>query len=246
MDWDWEFRCRGKRYQEALQLYRQLGNRTGEAKALNNLSNVSAERGELEKSLIYGLDALAIHREMGNIRGQGAVMNNLGATYHSMREYDAARSYYLGALDSYRSMGNDQAIAETLANLSLLDCVQGRLEEGRKKANEAIALSEAVGDIVNMSNAYYYLGRIEIADGNLESAEISFHKAYDLRQTVPHPGHLLEIEVELMNIAYQRRETGRAKKLMAEVLSKLDCVDSASDPERVLGLMARLKSRITD
>ncbi len=27
---------------------------------------------------------------------------------------------------------------------------------------------------------------------------------------------------------------------MGEVLSKLDCVDSASDPERVLGLMARL------
>ncbi|MBG0787970.1 MAG: tetratricopeptide repeat protein [Anaerolineaceae bacterium] len=247
VDWDLgNLDIAEKRYQEALQLYRELGNRIGEAKALNNLSNVSAERGDLERSLFYGLDALAIHREMGNIRGQGAVLNNLGATYHSMREYDTARSYYQGALENYRLMGNNQAIAETLANLSLLDCVQGKLEEGRGKAKEAISLSDAAGDIINLSNAYYYLGRIDVADGDLARAEASLNKAYELRQIVPHPGHLLEIEAELMNIAYQRRENERAKQLMGEVLAKMDNVDSANDPERVLSLVERLKSRIAN
>ena len=40
------------RYRKALDLYRLLGNRSGEAKALNNLSNVVAERGDLESSLL--------------------------------------------------------------------------------------------------------------------------------------------------------------------------------------------------
>ena len=245
VDWDMgDLDAAEERYREALALYRELGNRTGESKALNNLSNVSAERGDLEKSLSYGLDALAIHKEMGNIRGQSAVFNNLGATYYIMKQYDAARGYYLKALEGYRMMENNQAIAETLANLSLLDCVQGKLEEGRKTAEEAIGLAEAAGDKINLSNAHYYLGRIEMADGYLENAESSFMKAYKLRQAVPHPGRFLEIEVELMNIAYQRREYDRARQMMGEVLTKVGSVDSTSDPERVVSLIERIKSKL--
>lgn len=245
VDWDLgNLDIAEKRYREALGLYRECGNRTGEAKALNNLSNVSADRGDLEKALSYGMDALSIHKDMGNIRGQSAVFNNLGATYQTMKQYDAARGYYLKALEFYRLMENNQAIAETLANLSLLDCAQGRLEEGRTAAREAIELSEAAGDIINLCNAYYYLGRIDVADGYLEGAESSFLKAYDLRQSVPHPGRLLEIEVELMNIAYQRREYDRAKELMGEVFAKLDSLDSTNDPERVASLIERFKSLI--
>ena len=232
------------RYRKALDLYRLLGNRSGEAKALNNLSNVLAEQGDLESSLLYGFDALAIHKDMGNIRGQSVVFNNLGATYHALKQFDAARKYYQKALDLYRLMENRQAIAETLGNLSFLDGMQGKLEEGRKKALEAIGLAEAAADTINLSNSYYFLGRIDVAGGYLESAQVDFKKAYELRQTVPHPGHLLEIEVELMNIAYQRREFYMAKQLMNAALTKMASIESANDPDRIKDLLALIKPKL--
>ena len=234
VDWDLgKLDAAESRYRQALDLYRQLGNRLGEAKAFNNLSNVLAERGDLEGSLSYSFQALAIHKDMGNIRGQSVVFNNLGATYHTLKQFDAARKYYLQALNLYRLMENNQAIAETLANLSFVDGMQGKLEEGRQKAQEAIGLAEAAGDKLNLSNSYYYLGRIDVAGGYLERAETDFKKAYDLRQTVPHPGHLLEIEVELMNIAYQRRDLDAAKQLMEAALKKMESIESTNDPDRI-------------
>jgi predicted ATPase len=232
------------RYRQALGLYRVLGNRSGEAKALNNLSNVLAEQGDLERSLSYGFDALAIHKDMGNIRGQSVVFNNLGATYHALKQFDAARKYYLKALALYRLVENKQAIAETLSNLSFLDGMQGKLEEGRQKAQEAIGLAEAAGDKLNLSNSYYYLGRIEVAGGYLERAEVDFKKAYELRQSVPHPGRLLEIEVEMMNIAYQRREFDMAKQLMDAALAKMESVESTNDPDRIKDLLAWIRSKL--
>ncbi len=227
-------------YEQALMLYRALGNRLGEARALNNLSNVMADQGDLPGSLVYGRQALQIHREMGNPRGQCAVLQNMGATYFCLKEYDAARASYLGALAIYRESGNQQAEAEVLANLSLLDCVQGRLAEGRKNALAAIGLAQAASDKVGKANACFYLGRIELADGNFEAAESALLRALRLRQDVPHPGRIAEIQAELALLAFERGDRAVARERIAPVLDSLDALEGADEPERIRELVEKI------
>ena len=245
VNWDLgELDVAEKRYRKALEIYRDLGNRVGEAKALNNLSNVIADLGDLEQSLEYSYAALAIHKDMGNIRGQSAVLNNLAATYFTLKQYDAARDTYEKTMGLYELMDNRSAIAETLGNLSFLDCRQGRFAEGRQKALRAIKLAKETGDKVGLSNATYFLGRIEVAEGYLGQAEVAFNKAIEIRESAPHPGRLLELEVELMNIAFQRREFGEAKRLLMSALEKMDSLDSTNDPERIQALLDRIGPKL--
>jgi predicted ATPase len=227
-------------YEQALGIYRALGNRLGEARALNNLSNVVAEQGDMPGSLVYSRQALQIHREMGNPRGQCAVLQNMAATYFCLREYDAARTSYLGALVIYRESGNQQAEAEVLASLSLLDCAQGRLAEGRKNALAAIGLSDATSDKVSKANACFYLGRIELADGNFDAAESALQRALSLRQDVPHPGRIAEIQAELALLAFERGDRALARERIAPVLDALDALEGADEPERIRELVEKI------
>lgn len=221
-------------YEQALALYRQLGNRLGEARALNNLSNVLADKGDLAESLAFSRQALEIHREMGNPRAQCAALQNLGATYFVLKDYEAARKSYGQALAIYRASGSRQAEAEVLADLSLLDCAQGRLAEGREHARAAIALSEQAGDKTNLANAFYYLGRIELADRDFPAAEAALTRALNLRhEAAPHPGRLAEIQAELALLAFEQGQLKLARERIAPVLEALDTLEGAEEPERV-------------
>jgi DNA-binding SARP family transcriptional activator/predicted ATPase/Tfp pilus assembly protein PilF len=243
VEWDLgELDAARTHYEQALALYRQLGNRLGESKALNNLSNVLADQGDLNGSLIFCRQALEIHREMGNPRGQSAALNNLGATYFGLKKYDAARKSYQQALALHRTSGNQQAQGETLANLALLDCVQGRLGEGRETARQAIALAEQTGDKVNLANALYYLGRIELAAGEFTAAESALSRALDLRRvSAPHPGRLAELQAELALLALEQGDAALARERIAPVLASLDALDGADEPDRIKSLVQRFR-----
>ncbi len=234
-----------KHYLEALVLYRELGNLLGEAKALNNLSNVVADQGDLSAALAYSEQALRLHRAMGNPRGQSAVLNNLGATYFSLGQYASSRKSYQQALAFHRQSGNAQAEAETLANLSLLDCVEGHLSSGIQNATQAITLADKAGDKINLANAYYYLGRNQLAAGNCEAAEMAYQRALELRREVPHPGRLVELQVELAMLAHMRSEGVKALERLTPVLELLSgpsAVDGTDDPWRPFVLAAQILS----
>ena len=230
------------RYTEALLIYRKIGNRLGEAKALNNLSNIMADRAEFAQSLDYCQQALVIHKDMGNIRGESAVLNNIGATYFLLSDYDAARTHYQRALALYRLSDNNQAIAETLGNLSLLNCIQGNLEEGREEAKEAIKLSHTAGDKVNEANSHYFLARIEIDAGNLDDAKKELVQALDLRQAVPHPARLLEIQVEFANIVFLEGAVIDAKSIITKVNEYMENMQSVNEPQRIMSIIKQIQS----
>ena len=230
-----------RKYTEALAIYRKIGNRLGEAKALNNLSNIMADRAELAQSLEYCQQALTIHKEMGNIRGESAVLNNIGATYFLLHDYEGAQRYYHQALELYRLCENDQAIAETLGNLSLLNCIQGQLDEGSQKAKEAIRLARDAGDKVNEANSHYFLARVELAAGNLDEAENELQVALTLRQVVPHPARLLEIQVEMANVAHQKGETADAKAVLDQVGDCLEHIHSTNEPQRIRAIIKQIQ-----
>jgi predicted ATPase/DNA-binding SARP family transcriptional activator len=250
VEWDLgELDAAHEHFENALALYRELGNLPGEAKALNNLSNVLADQGDLVTSIQYSEKALRIHFRMGNPRGQGAVLNNLGATYLSLGDYDKARSYYQKALLIHREGMNRQAEGETLANLSLLDCIQENYTSARASARKAIELSEKMGDKINLANAYYYLGRIELAEGNTTLAEEALHHALGIRNEVPHPGRLLEIQTELALAALKNSNPSLALERSTPIIEALtdpDVLDGTDEPFRIYSLIIHILSANKD
>jgi tetratricopeptide (TPR) repeat protein len=66
-------------YQQALVIYREVGDRGGEGVTLNNLGLLSDSLGKKQEALDYYQQALSIRREVGDRGGEGVTLFNIGA-----------------------------------------------------------------------------------------------------------------------------------------------------------------------
>ena len=91
-------------YEQALDIYKEVGDRSGEGIALNNLGLIYNALGKQEEALQYYNEALAIRREVGDCSGEGVTLNNLGALYFNQGYYDVALAFFLLARDIFEEV----------------------------------------------------------------------------------------------------------------------------------------------
>ncbi|NES84120.1 MAG: CHAT domain-containing protein [Moorea sp. SIO2B7] len=94
-----KFREALQSWQAALEIYREIGDRPGESKSLNNLGNVYNSLGEYEKAISFYEQSLAMAREIGNSPTEAIILGNLGATYEYLKEDDKAIDYYQQSIE---------------------------------------------------------------------------------------------------------------------------------------------------
>ena len=89
----------------SLELWRELGEPEGMAKALNHLGNLARSRFEYDAARALLTEALDIRRAIGNQRGMAVSLRNLGLLAALQRDYDTARARYKEALPLARRAG---------------------------------------------------------------------------------------------------------------------------------------------
>ncbi len=77
-------------YTQALEIYRQIGDRLGEAIALNNLGQVRYATGDYPGAAQATAQALEIYRQIGERRGEANTLNNLGRIRYITGDYPEA------------------------------------------------------------------------------------------------------------------------------------------------------------
>ena len=75
-------------YQQSLTIAREIGDRQGEGKALNNLGNAYNNLGQYEQAIDHHQQCLTIAREIGNRRGEGNALGSLGDAYNYLGQYE--------------------------------------------------------------------------------------------------------------------------------------------------------------
>ncbi|MCF3618185.1 tetratricopeptide repeat protein [Planktothrix agardhii 1806] len=68
----------------ALNIYREIGDRNGEGKALNNLGIAYSDLGQYQKAIEFYQQSLTITREIGDRNGEGFALGNLGIAYNRL------------------------------------------------------------------------------------------------------------------------------------------------------------------
>ncbi|MEU3787837.1 hypothetical protein AB0E89_46295, partial [Streptomyces sp900129855] len=129
----------------ALALYRDLGNRNGEANALKNLGPVQAALGDTEEGARTLTAALALYRDLGNRNGEAEALNHLGTLALSERDLVTAHSCHEQALGIALEIGAPEDEAHALEGLARLHLTQERADEGRGLLLRAQALYKRLG-----------------------------------------------------------------------------------------------------
>jgi predicted ATPase/class 3 adenylate cyclase len=104
-------------HEEALAIFREVGDDPGIAEALENLGIIASSQGDLERSEAIREEVLALRRASGDIRGIAVALINLGHLAYVRRDFDRAVGLSTEARDLSLQSGDQWILARALGNL---------------------------------------------------------------------------------------------------------------------------------
>jgi CHAT domain-containing protein/tetratricopeptide (TPR) repeat protein len=107
-------------WQSALNIYRELSNRQGEAFSLYYLGNTYDSLGDYLQAIDFYQQSLAIAHELGDRQVEAASLNGLGLAYNWLGDYSQAIDFCQQSLTIARELGDYQDEAASLGNLGLV------------------------------------------------------------------------------------------------------------------------------
>ena len=80
-----------QKYEEALSIFRKVGNVKGEGQTLGNLGTVYRGWGQYPKAVEYYEKSLQIFKKIGDVKAEGATLLGLGNVYEGWGQYPKGR-----------------------------------------------------------------------------------------------------------------------------------------------------------
>lgn len=135
-----------EKYDEALQLWRTLGERSLQALALYNIGDTYRVLNDYPKSLDLLNQALQIRRELSQREEEATVLNSIGAAYSAIGEKEKALECYLQTLPIRRETKNLSGESITLQNIGVLYNDLGQYRKALDYYNQSLPLRRTTKD----------------------------------------------------------------------------------------------------
>ena len=103
--------------EEALEIYRKVGDRLGIVRVLNRLGILAAEQSNHAAAQRLLKDSMAIVRELGDPEGTSMTLTNLGVVTQLLGDLSGAQALFEEALAIERTLGNQATIAMLTNNV---------------------------------------------------------------------------------------------------------------------------------
>jgi tetratricopeptide (TPR) repeat protein len=165
---------------QARKKYRELGDRSGEARILQGLCDVLRAEGSIEETIVLLERAIKLYMDDGNAQGAGFALTNLGISLREGAKFKDAVQTLLLALKIHEETGARRAESSTLVQLGTALMQSGRNVEGITYLTRGRDCAREVGDMgcfiaacANIGNMYRQLGDAETAKKNyLEAVNV--------------------------------------------------------------------------
>lgn len=231
----------GDRYEEALALFRRVGNEPREANVRNQLGNLRRVQGRLNDAAAHLEASLAIGRKLGNRAQEGIVLGNLGILHAVQGHLEHARSLFEQAIAIHREVGNRAREGVDSNNLGAACRESGRFEEAKAYLERALAIQREAG---NRREEAIVLGNLGQVTGSLggpsNEARVLFETALMLAREVGDR----HCEGDLLgNLAKVLQEQGSIDEALDRCELALD-IHRATGNRRSEGMMLGLRGAL--
>jgi predicted ATPase/DNA-binding CsgD family transcriptional regulator len=159
-------------YEEALQiaaqsreLFRELGDRWGEAEVLFLMGNRYTFQGAFDRARESLLDSLEIRRQLGDAFGIADTTIQLGLVAQHQGKYEEAETLHMQGLSLFKQLQNRRHEGFGLAVLSFTHSWAGKFSVARDAATLSLELTRDIGDhhvlwnLIALITALIHLGR---------------------------------------------------------------------------------------
>ena len=153
------------RHATAVRAAQNIGDRLGQANALNDLGAVRHITGDYAAATRDLREGLAISRDIGDRLGQANALASLGVVQRATGHYPGAVRDLAEALGLYRDLGNSIGQARALTYLGSVRRIAGDHPAAVRDLEEALAIHRDLGSPLGQANALLYLGGIRQEHG---------------------------------------------------------------------------------
>ncbi len=208
-------------YEQALALYRRLGDEPSTAAVRNNLGLVHKNLCEWEAAAAHHLAALELHRASGRFARSANALMNLGIVYQKSGDWVRAGDCYSQAQQIYAQVGDELHLTVVAIGLGNVARLERRFIEAESLFLGALERARTHGAQREEVLSLEFLGELDFDRGRPEKAIARYQEALALAERIGPDGDLV---VEL--------ERRRAEALVA--LGRIDEAEVACDRARRL------------
>jgi len=194
--WQSEFRVADRLLDEALALYRVLGDPRGIGTTLLTLAFRAVHRGAFDRAVPMLEESLAISRAAGIQYNIARSLNNLGFCALSQGDLDQAKTCLDESLAISRAMGDETSASVRLSHLGEVHRAQRSFTRAAACLEESLELARRHDFPDEIARTSQRLGRLAYDLGNCHRARVHLHEGLSLSTKI---GNRLQI-VELLEV----------------------------------------------
>lgn len=168
----------------AVRAWRELGNISGEARALTDLSLSLGRTGRHTEALDCARTALRIFRNHADRVGEADVLDYMGLIFWRSSRYQDALSCHEDALAIWRAMNHRHGQAVTLGHSAFSLWHMSQYEEAMDRGTRALAIYQEVGDLQGAGKALNNIAVVQQHIGWYEEALKRYRQALAISQSM--------------------------------------------------------------
>jgi tetratricopeptide (TPR) repeat protein/transcriptional regulator with XRE-family HTH domain len=226
-------------YEEALPLYRTLGDVLGEANSFHGMGDIALRRSDHEGARASYEEALPLYRRVGDVLGEANCIQRLGDIALERSDHVVARARYEEALPLYRQVGDVLGEANCIHSLGDIALRRSDQEGARTRFQAALPLYRQVGDVLGEANCIQSLGDVALRRSDHERARACYEEALPLYRQVGDALGEANCIQGLGDIALERSHYERARaryeealplyRQVGSMLGEANCIQSLGD-----------------
>jgi CHAT domain-containing protein/tetratricopeptide (TPR) repeat protein len=213
------------KYEEALSLWRSVGDHSGEAETLTDAALAFNALGENQRSLDYFQRGIALWKALGDGKGLAKAFSGIGDVYYAMGAHRQALDYYNQSLLLQRSLKDSGGEARALRNVGVIYATLGEPQKALEYYQQSLPMLRAAGDRSGEAMALNNIGLVFRIMEELQQALEYYKQALSLHRAI---GASRGMAMVLSNIGSLYRRLGDTQQA-------LDYFDQALMLERKIG-----------
>jgi predicted ATPase len=202
---------------EALEILKELNDKSNIARALLVISVICYSRGDLDKAISTAEEAVTIAR-MSDDKYMVALSLYYLAFYLPSKEYFRYQALYEESLRILQIVGDRGLLASCLCNLGYLEALLGNVENGRYLLKQALSNSTEIKDWQSISSVYFYLGSLAFEQGEYKMAEAYYQQSLTMARDMNRKGLVAQVVNRLGRVALYQLKMHEASSLYKECL----------------------------
>ena len=204
--------------EKALEICRELNDKTNISVAICNMGIVHTQRNDNTAAMACFEECLTLAQELGNKLLVSTIIGNMGPVYRAEGDYTAAMKCAEEEWKICQEIGHKSGACHSIGNMGTIYIDRGDYDSAMGCLEECLEMAQQLGAKQLTSIAYGHLGNINREKGDYETAVDHYDRAITIARELEIKNYLCDYLIDKAEALYLTQGFSEARMLSSEGL----------------------------